>query len=84
MKKIIETIQKDGLGVPVIIGGAPVSSDFADQVNANGYGDNAPLVYIGKMDTFQMRVVYKACGRSCNNAVERGGAGVYETAVGMA
>ena len=43
MKKIIETIQKDGLGVPVIIGGAPVSSDFADQVNANGYGDNAPL-----------------------------------------
>ena len=43
MKKIIETIQKDGLGVPLIIGGAPVSSDFADQVNANGYGDNAPL-----------------------------------------
>ena len=43
MKKIIETIQKDGLGVPVIIGGAPVSSEFADQVNAEGYGDNAPL-----------------------------------------
>jgi 5-methyltetrahydrofolate--homocysteine methyltransferase len=43
MKKIIEGIQKDGLNVPVIIGGAPVSSDFADQVNADGYGDNAPL-----------------------------------------
>jgi len=43
MKKIIESIQKDGLGVPVIIGGAPVSSEFADQVNAEGYGDNAPL-----------------------------------------
>lgn len=43
MKKIIESIQKDGLNVPVIIGGAPVSSDFADQVNADGYGDNAPL-----------------------------------------
>jgi 5-methyltetrahydrofolate--homocysteine methyltransferase len=43
MKKIIESIQKDGLNVPVIIGGAPVSSDFADSVNANGYGDNAPL-----------------------------------------
>ena len=43
MKKIIEDIQAEGIDVPVIIGGAPVSKDFADSVNADGYGDNAPL-----------------------------------------
>jgi 5-methyltetrahydrofolate--homocysteine methyltransferase len=27
----------------VIIGGAPVSQDFANKVEADGYGDNAPI-----------------------------------------
>jgi 5-methyltetrahydrofolate--homocysteine methyltransferase len=43
MKQIIADIKTEGIGVPVIIGGAPVSEDFADTVGAEGYGDNAPL-----------------------------------------
>ncbi len=43
MKLIIEQIRREGLEVPVIIGGAPVSQAFADSVGASGYGDNAPI-----------------------------------------
>jgi len=43
MKLIIEEIKRQELDIPVIIGGAPVSQDFADTVGANGYGDNAPI-----------------------------------------
>ena len=43
MKLIIEKIKSEGLDVPVIVGGAPVTQDFADSVGANGYGDNAPI-----------------------------------------
>jgi len=43
MKLIIEEIKREGLDIPVIIGGAPVSQDFADMVGAHGYGDNAPI-----------------------------------------
>ncbi len=42
MKLIIEEIKREGLEIPVIVGGAPVSRDFADEVSADGYGDNAP------------------------------------------
>ncbi len=42
MKLIIQKIQAEGLNIPVIVGGAPVSREFADEVGANGYGDNAP------------------------------------------
>ncbi len=42
MKLIIAKIKAEGLTVPVIVGGAPVSREFADDVGANGYGDNAP------------------------------------------
>ena len=43
MKLIIGEIKDAGLETPVIIGGAPVTEDFADKVGANGYGDNAPI-----------------------------------------
>ena len=43
MKLIIEQIKSEGLDVPVIVGGAPVTQDFAASVGANGYGDNAPI-----------------------------------------
>ena len=43
MKLIIEEIGREGLNIPVIIGGAPVSQDFANKVEADGYGDNAPI-----------------------------------------
>lgn len=42
MKLIIEKIKLDGLKVPVIVGGAPVTREFAKEVGADGYGDNAP------------------------------------------
>jgi len=43
MKLTIEAIRDEGLDIPVIIGGAPVSQEFADNVDAHGYGDNAPI-----------------------------------------
>lgn len=42
MKLIIEKIKREGLKVPVIVGGAPVTREFAKEVGADGYGDNAP------------------------------------------
>ena len=27
---------------PVIVGGAPVTEEFADKIGADGYGENAP------------------------------------------
>ena len=42
MKLIIEQIKQEGMTVPVIVGGAPVSREFADNIGADGYGDNAP------------------------------------------
>ncbi|MBM3732626.1 MAG: hypothetical protein FJW24_04015 [Acidimicrobiia bacterium] len=42
MRIIIQKIKEEGLNVPVIVGGAPVTRDFANDVGANGYGDNAP------------------------------------------
>ena len=43
MKKVIQALQGDGLRgkVKVIIGGAPVSQSFADQVGADAYGHDA-------------------------------------------
>ncbi len=43
MKLIIEQIKREGLEVPVIVGGAPVTQAFADSVGASDYGDNAPI-----------------------------------------
>ena len=42
MKLIIEQIREDGLDIPVMVGGAPVSKEFADNIGADAYGDNAP------------------------------------------
>jgi 5-methyltetrahydrofolate--homocysteine methyltransferase len=42
MRLIIEEIKAQGLDVPVIVGGAPVSRAFAEEIGAEGYGDNAP------------------------------------------
>jgi 5-methyltetrahydrofolate--homocysteine methyltransferase len=42
MKLIIEKIKQEGLNIPVIVGGAPVTREFAKEVGADGYGDNAP------------------------------------------
>jgi 5-methyltetrahydrofolate--homocysteine methyltransferase len=41
MKGIIEAVRSAGLKVSVIIGGAPVTRDYADQIHADGYAPDA-------------------------------------------
>jgi 5-methyltetrahydrofolate--homocysteine methyltransferase len=41
MKAVIEAVEKAGLAVPVVIGGAPVTRDYADQIRARGYAPDA-------------------------------------------
>ena len=42
MKSVIEGLDKAGLkGIKVMIGGAPVTQSFADQIRADGYADDA-------------------------------------------
>ena len=43
MKKVIEALSQIGIRgkVKVLIGGAPVTQQFADQIGADGYGGNA-------------------------------------------
>jgi 5-methyltetrahydrofolate--homocysteine methyltransferase len=41
MKAIVEAVEKAGLAVPVVIGGAPVTRDYADQIRASGYAPDA-------------------------------------------
>jgi len=43
MKKTIEALQREGIrdNVKVLVGGAPVTQRFADEIGADGYGRNA-------------------------------------------
>ena len=43
MKEVIEILDKEGLreSVKIVIGGAPVSQDFANQIGADAYGYDA-------------------------------------------
>jgi 5-methyltetrahydrofolate--homocysteine methyltransferase len=41
MKAVIEAVEKAGLGIPVVVGGAPVTRDYADQIRARGYAPDA-------------------------------------------
>jgi len=43
MKKVIEKLEEDGLRhtLKVIVGGAPVTDEFAKKIGADGYSDNA-------------------------------------------
>jgi corrinoid protein of di/trimethylamine methyltransferase len=43
MKKVIESLEKAGIRskTRVIIGGAPITQQYADQIGADGYSDNA-------------------------------------------
>ncbi len=40
-KNIINTFKEDGVNVKVMIGGAPVTQEFADIIGADGYSENA-------------------------------------------
>ncbi len=41
MKAVIEAVEKAGLAVPVVIGGAPVTREYAEQIRAKGYAPDA-------------------------------------------
>jgi 5-methyltetrahydrofolate--homocysteine methyltransferase len=41
MKNIVEAVRATGLGIPVIIGGAPVTREYADEIKAEGYAPDA-------------------------------------------
>lgn len=41
MKSVVEAVEKAGLAVPIVIGGAPVTRDYADQIRAKGYAPDA-------------------------------------------
>jgi methanogenic corrinoid protein MtbC1 len=42
MEATVKAIKESGLAVSTIIGGAPVSQDYADKIKADGYGEDAP------------------------------------------
>lgn len=41
MKAVVQAVQATGLMIPVIVGGAPLTQDFADQIGARGYAPDA-------------------------------------------
>ena len=41
MKAVVEAVEKAGLAVPVVVGGAPVTREYAEQIRARGYAPDA-------------------------------------------
>jgi 5-methyltetrahydrofolate--homocysteine methyltransferase len=41
MKNVVEAVRAAGLEIPVVIGGAPVTRDYADEIKAQGYAPDA-------------------------------------------
>jgi len=41
MKTVIDALKEAGVGVPVMIGGAPVTQSYADEIGASGYAPDA-------------------------------------------
>lgn len=42
MERTIKVVKEAGMSVKIIVGGAPVTQAFADQIGADGYGADAP------------------------------------------
>ncbi len=42
MEQTVAAFKEQGLGVKVMVGGAPVTQAFADQIGAHGYSEDAP------------------------------------------
>lgn len=42
MAETIEKIREEGLDTKVLVGGAPVSQEYADRIGADGYSEDAP------------------------------------------
>jgi 5-methyltetrahydrofolate--homocysteine methyltransferase len=46
MEATVRAIKESGLGIGTIIGGAPVSQEYADEIHADGYGEDAPSAVV--------------------------------------
>jgi 5-methyltetrahydrofolate--homocysteine methyltransferase len=42
MEATVNAVKEAGLAAKIIIGGAPVTQAYADQIGADGYSDDAP------------------------------------------
>ena len=42
MEATVKALKDSGTDVRVMVGGAPITQDFADRIGADGYADNAP------------------------------------------
>jgi 5-methyltetrahydrofolate--homocysteine methyltransferase len=41
MKGVVQALKDAGLSMPVVVGGAPLTQDYANQIGANGYAPDA-------------------------------------------
>jgi 5-methyltetrahydrofolate--homocysteine methyltransferase len=41
MRGVVEAVKAAGIGAKVVVGGAPVTPEFADQIGADGYAPDA-------------------------------------------
>jgi 5-methyltetrahydrofolate--homocysteine methyltransferase len=41
MKNVVQAVVSSGLGMPVIVGGAPLTQDFADRIGAQDFAPDA-------------------------------------------
>ena len=51
MKEVVDYFKKSGNGVKVVVGGAPVTQDFADSIDADGFGEDANMA-VEVVDSF--------------------------------
>src|SRR4029079_1110152 len=74
MKRTIDALTKAGLRerVKVMIGGAPVSQAFADEIGADGYAKDSTLAVVKAK---QLLGVAKACRRAAGRSSSASGAG---------
>ena len=42
MAQTIQDIRSEGLNTKIIVGGAPISQEYADKIGADGYSEDAP------------------------------------------
>ena len=51
MKKVVDYFKENDMKVKVVIGGAPVTQEFADSINADGFGEDANMA-VEVVDSF--------------------------------
>ncbi|MHA1151889.1 MAG: cobalamin-dependent protein [Alphaproteobacteria bacterium] len=68
MAKTVAAFKEAGIAAPVIVGGAPVTQDFADAIGAHGYGADAPGAVLKVGELVAARRAAKASGETLETA----------------